>query len=160
MTNRRRLKLLANYLLNLPKNYKHFDMSRYFYAPDNYLFQPINAKYELIRKDISCETSACALGHAPSISDTFSPINNEDWEEYCSRIFSIRPHNTLWSWLFNADWDNFDNTPTGAALRIYYYLDFDFPDEYRNVVSSMSDHKTTIRKFVKLYCDAYDIVDI
>ena len=141
--NRRNLRKLANYLLNLPEGYEHFDMEHYLdshnYTKDGYCSNAI----KLLPK---CGTVACAAGHGPSAGITPNP--REGWDSYIQRVFRINEFGEWWSWAFDSSWQEFDNTPHGAALRILYMLDFGVPEKYTE----------PSRYYKRLYINAYDIV--
>ena len=71
-----------------------------------------------------CGTSACAVGHGPLAG---IPIKKrEDWVDYANRVFinqSAGSGGETWSFLFSGDWKDHDNTPIGAAARIWYLFE-------------------------------------
>lgn len=141
--NRKNLRKLANYLLNLPEDYKHFHMGDYLTLEGSY-YSARRAK-EIINY---CGTAGCAIGHAPLIKGL--EAGNEYWSEYTSRVFGVDEFkDARWRWAFHPDWSAVDNTPQGAALRILYMLDFDVPKRFG--YSSQS---------VKKYTNAYDVVTV
>ena len=76
-----------------------------------------------------CGTAACAVGHGPLAG---IPIKkNEDFAEYSSRVFiddiDSDDHALAWQFLFASSWVNIDNTPKGAAARIWLLLDKGLP---------------------------------
>ena len=135
--NRRNLRKLANYLLNLSNDYDHFGMATY-----NNDGRPRQAM-----ATAQCHTVACALGHGPYAG--ILPLTAEgsrDWSDYQAEVFGLDCFE--WAWCFEAGWYRVDNTPKGAALRIFYLLDEGVPQRY----FSPSRH------YKKLYTNAYDIV--
>jgi len=132
---RQNLRTLADYLAQLPKGYEHFDMAYYY----------------LIRE--GCGTTACALGHAPSAG--IITLENETWEEFSKRVFGIADDDRDivageftkdWEWLFSENWQYIDNTPHGAAARIFIYLYGGVPKEFIKAVGD--------RQYLRQLCDA------
>jgi hypothetical protein len=118
--NRKNLKQLADHLWSLPADYNHFDMSFYFGKfGDEFLdLEPPEAVNMNV---IECNTAACALGHSFAAG---LPYNNESfWEDYCQDVFGISVNSRIYDWCFSSDWTETDNTPKGAAKRIYYLLE-------------------------------------
>lgn len=120
--NRTNLKLLADYLFALPTGYEHFEMYSFYSGGFTEVMQPYQAALELPNLTPNCGTAACALGHAPSIP-TLEPHPSEDWFDYGERISGLdEDRNTDWVWCFGGFWSDVDNTPKGAAQRIYHLL--------------------------------------
>ena len=140
---KRNLRKLANYLLNLPEGYKHFDMET-LCSTDKGAFDDSPLAVKAVIE--SCGTTACALGHAPTIRG-FEPEDGEDWEEYCERMFGLEFNENDWEWCFGTIWEGLDNSPLGAALRIFYLLDFGAPDRW--------DYDEG--QAVPLYTNAYEV---
>lgn len=62
----------------------------------------------------------CAAGHGPYAGIPKHP--NETWTEYDARVFDLT--DDAWSWCFNGNWANHDNTPEGAAAEnLSYWTD-------------------------------------
>lgn len=76
-----------------------------------------------------CGTVCCALGNGPRAG--FPPLGNELWPEYAERIFGL-PDGSRWEWCFSGQWEETDNTATGAAARIRWMLDNGLPRNWRN----------------------------
>lgn len=84
----------------------HFDMSSYTSSgPDT-------------AHVLKCGSVGCAVGHGPMAG--VSAKRNEDWTDYCSRVFT--PDYDAWGWMFGASWQDVDPTAKGAARRIRHYL--------------------------------------
>lgn len=124
---RENLRKLADYLALLPPS-SSFDMR--YYSTDahgNNIPRPTSH---------ACGTVACALGHGPQAG--VAPIPYETWDDYAARAFGLDPNDHLngsilrnsWAWCFEAEWVHFDNTPSGAAKRIYHLLDTGAPGEF------------------------------
>ena len=79
-----------------------------------------------------CGTVACACGHGPSLG-----IQKRDYESYfgySGRAFGAEALKSLspaYTWLFSDCWIEADNTPRGAAARIYYALKHGIPVNYK-----------------------------
>lgn len=116
--NRKNLKLLADHLWALPDNYQHFEMM-------DFLAITVDGRKETLGPDeietLSCGAVACALGHAPFVGGIPKPYDCETWISYCARVL-VSPHSYEWDYLFSEEWGYIDNTPKGAAQRIYYLL--------------------------------------
>lgn len=127
--NRKNLKLLADYLWNLPEGYEHFDMYFFHTGADT----PSDAH-------ISCGTAACALGHSPYVQGLPGPLEGERWFQYSGRIFDLNSGFLKgWDWCFSSDWAEIDNTPKGAAKRIYYLLSLRNEDDLTRFSYSKED---------------------
>lgn len=144
------LKLLAIYLYNLPEDYKHFHMNTYFTHPEG----PISKEQASNQSDLRtyeehlnhCGSSACAVGHGPSLQEIdkdFKPLSDEYWNDYSLRLFGFRPWSLEWAWCFGGNWDEYDNTPKGAAKRIVYLIkkslrDFPTHTSVHNIFSEVN----------------------
>lgn len=144
-----KLNELADYLLKLPKDYEHFNMS--VFCDDEYIHVDEDNK-NIPNK---CGTAACALGHTPyvgELSDVFMNFmkNHDlimvdldhngkltttldlefiDWETLSYEVYGISDDfNTqtadLWTFMFSGNWDRVDNTIDGAAARIKYVIKY------------------------------------
>jgi hypothetical protein len=142
---RKNLRKLANYLLNLPKGYVHFDMNLIAEIPSSSEDGPEPIDAAKFFKN--CGAVGCALGHGPAAG--IKAHAWEDWFSYCQRVFGFDDQSAGWSWAFDESWRELDNTPQGAALRIFYMLDFGIPSKF---TGADQEH------FGK-YKNAYDIID-
>ena len=75
-----------------------------------------------------CGTSACAVGHGPLALPDSLIDETETWNNYSKRVFGCNAWSSGASadrfyWMFGGDWSDIDDTPTGAAARIRYFLD-------------------------------------
>lgn len=137
------LKKLARYLATKPKQYVHFDMTTFFGNEDRTL-----AKYEYdLLETPRCGSVACAVGHGPA-AGIFSKdpelmreiLGNEgalsgalSWQEYyteCLIPSDGHEHSQMWHWCFSSEWADYDNTPYGAAQRIFYMLKYGVPETF------------------------------
>ena len=110
----------------------------------------------------TCGTSGCALGYAPealkiSLDDKEAYVVNEyekriEWNfDYISeKYLGINKVESgvfndmfkVMGFLFSIDFWEIDNTPEGAALRIYYFLEHGLPNcEYDKVKSLYKDQQ-------------------
>lgn len=83
-----------------------------------------------------CGTVACAAGHGPAAGIPALP--DESWDSYIRRAFGaglISKANPSSLFLFSAGWQDVDDTPQGAALRIRYALRHGIPN---NAASQMN----------------------
>jgi hypothetical protein len=115
---RENLLKLARYLWDLPEDYTHFDMETFFDGPD-----PIgHCPPQNAQRPGGCGTVACALGHGPAAG--VKPSDNvAGWYSYSLEAFGLPGHSTEWLWCFSDTWRQKDNTPRGAAKRIFYMLE-------------------------------------
>ena len=106
---RKNLRVLAEYLDNLPDTYGHFNMT-YYNGDRQYLYTDI--------VDDSCGTSACAVGHGPYAG--FPIEKGEDWNDYSERVFIEEINSPEWDCCFSGGWasEPEENTPKATALRI------------------------------------------
>lgn len=137
---RNNLKQLADYLIKLPDDYNHFDMNFYFAVRpyDNIGFQEVKNPLSSSLKGYlhKCGTVACAIGHGPDAG--ILPELKEyysSWEIYEEEMFGAgnivyEESLLLHDWLFSHHWRNKDNTPHGAAKRIYYFLEHGVPSDH------------------------------
>ena len=147
---KRDLLVLANYLESLPDDYEHFDMGTYLavsathktWSEDTFdahisCHSYINDKwykdvssyseFVLLDKFLSCDTVACVVGHAKFL--TFKGIDpvTADWGDLRKYLSDNKDY--VDKWIFDSDWQKVDNTPSGAAKRIRYALEFGVPSE-------------------------------
>lgn len=71
-----------------------------------------------------CGTIACAIGWTPVATGYCSLKGNNaiSWKTYCNVVFGIDFYSSEAQWMFDLEWESFDNTPEGAAERIDCYL--------------------------------------
>jgi hypothetical protein len=116
---RQNLIKLAKYLWNL--NPKYFDMSTYYNRPKmkSYLSRYIST-VTLI--DHRCGTVGCAVGHAPLAG--VGHKENECWQDYAHRVFigKGKYSSIVFSYLFDAEWYEVDNSPRNTAKRIVHFI--------------------------------------
>jgi len=113
---RKNLQILADYLWALPDDYDKFNM--WSYAENLVTKEYITAPYQLPQP--VCGTVACAAGHGPAAG--IKSRGTETWPKYVKRVFGVENFTDMQRF-FSAEWKGLDNTPKGAAQRIYQYLE-------------------------------------
>ena len=73
-----------------------------------------------------------ALGHAPRAG--IAAAAGETWQSYAARCFAAEFDSPHEGWLFSRRWSTTDNTPTGAALRLMYVLDYGVPFDWESII--------------------------
>ena len=117
--NRENNEKLAHYLMSLPRDYEHFNMSIFSSA----------SKHLAEKKDFECGTAGCAIGHGPNAG--IKPSRPMSWNNYYLEYFE--PNNFsahFFDWCFSPNWSFVDNTPRGAAIRIQYALEVGIPSDW------------------------------
>ncbi|QIW87795.1 hypothetical protein Ab1vBOLIVR5_gp147 [Agrobacterium phage OLIVR5] len=107
------LRKLADYLYEKGELLEDFDMGTY-----NVDYQ---VKPHALNTENECGTAGCAVGHGPFAG--IKALRNEDWVGYFERVFIDDSSSILFDWLFTGSWETIDNSPIGAAKRIYIFLD-------------------------------------
>lgn len=106
---------LANFLnnkKNLPKEVE-FNMQTYCEASNTF--------------QSKCGAVGCAVGFAPFTG--IRKIKEESWKEYAERVLIGDDYSEeIYDWLFSSFWANIDNTPKGAAKRIFWFLKNNVPE--------------------------------
>ena len=130
------LRKLADYLSALPADGPtKFDMYAFFKDESEYL-DPVDAKQAINH----CGTVACAIGHGPAAG--IKPAEDcNDWLDYAKDMFIGHgaPSANAYLWLFGSDWTEIDNTPQGAAKRIYHMLEYGVPVNFQSYRSEDLD---------------------
>lgn len=116
----------------------------------SYLLQPeLKAKFDMIAysdwqhddESTECGTVGCAAGHGPYAG--IEKLSTESWQEYTVRVFGLKNTgytNTViitsgeWSWCFHPNWEEIDNTPSGAAKRILWLLKYGMPNDWKDMI--------------------------
>ena len=141
-------RVLADGLLNLPVNYKHFNMSIYLRHSGGCGLTAGDLPPSKGKRVVNCGTVGCAAGHGPSFG--IKVKKGESWAGYVERVFTDGD-DKIYRWCFHQLWADCDNTPQGAALRILYMLDYGIPEDFS--IWTPEKHKT-------LYTNAYDVVTV
>lgn len=106
------LRKLADHLDALPADYEHFDMAVYCdNEDDDDLTWPRNVTVEKLH---ACGTTACALGHGPTIPGCEAMVG-ETWNGYARRVFGIFEWSDEWDYAFGP---MLPNDPKFIASRI------------------------------------------
>lgn len=122
MANNQNLRLLAEGLKKLPVNYQKFDMDSFY--------ENLTGDTSLFVENINeCGTSACAVGHGPTIKG-LEAYRSETWREYTERVFGVTTFDETFTYLFGSEWANRDNTIDGAIDRIETYLHSGVPEDW------------------------------
>lgn len=120
--NRENLEKLARFLWNLPEEdaTKRFDMKDFNTRHGSPL--------SLVGDKEICETASCAVGWGPT-AGILPTKEDSTWVDYCDN--HICEGNTPeWYWMFSSAWREIDNTPKGAAKRIFWLLENGVPTRY------------------------------
>lgn len=119
--NRENLKKLADYL-SAGNTGMVFSMHDYCTSGDN--------DYDVDYYDpfkYTCGAVGCAVGHGPYAGIPVG-VNDHTWDMYCERVFGVDEDE--WDWCFSSMWRFVDNTPQGAAKRIYFMLERGVPANF------------------------------
>lgn len=138
---RTNFKKLADFLYNNVEP-RHFTMATFRDGQHN-----INDYRE---KGWKCGTVGCALGWAPFVAGLAPTKELLDshaecgltWTDYAEWLFPALGESSLsdqsaFSYCFGGEWANVDNSPRGAAQRIYYMLEHGVPDGWSNRKSEL-----------------------
>ena len=106
-THKDNLEKLSRYLQNTTELKAKFDMAYYLDFCNGY--------------NSTCGYIGCAIGHAPYAG--IEIYEEESWGRYVTRVFGFVGKDSLFSFLFDSDWEYYDNTATGVSKRIDYFLD-------------------------------------
>lgn len=137
-THRQNLTKLADYLAQLPDDYEQFEMKCYIGEPEGgrhesaVLSLPEVRSYALENHGVPCGTVACAIGHGPTAGmlfqpEHFYPDNRPDFRAYATATFGTPAWSDEYDWMFSPGWSRYDNTASGAAARIRYFLEHGVP---------------------------------
>lgn len=85
----------------------------------------------------SCETVGCMLGHAFLKHGKYSLKMTcfENHEKFSHDYYGMIFDSPEWKWLFSGYWKDVDNTPTGSAARILYFLENGLPENWEQVLT-------------------------
>ncbi len=103
---------LADYLIALPRGYRHFNMLSYLAITEPFWkeLDKVEQVSELIHK---CGTTACAAGHGPMAG--IAPLPGEEWDGYIIRSFGTECGDALWEEVFSSE---LPGGPVTAGRRI------------------------------------------
>lgn len=83
-----------------------------------------------------CKTIGCSLGYAPQVLyDNYNDVPKYidliiDFDKISIDMFGIESFEREWTWMFGLKWIRVDNTPTGAADRIEWFLKHGLPENW------------------------------
>lgn len=86
----------------------------------------------------TCDTVCCAVGSGPFAGVGRIPRHG-DWVPYATKHFT-NGDAELFSWLFSGAWARVDNTPEGAAKRIFYFLEHGLPKNAKSQMNYVSKY--------------------
>ena len=72
-----------------------------------------------------CNSVGCVIGHCTVLDENPLPIDYSgdiDFTAWSSKFTGVPSFYDEWEYLFSYDWEDVDNTPTGAAKRIRHFL--------------------------------------
>ena len=110
---------MADYIETVPQ--EKFGMMAYRYGD--------NTRYE-------CDSIGCIIGHCTILDDADLPINISGSIAFqvWSQKFIGTDDEEVWLYLFSYHWMHSDNTPTGAAKRIRYYVANGLPENWQDQI--------------------------
>jgi len=79
-----------------------------------------------------CNSIGCVIGHCtildkrPLPKYVYGTINFRLW----SKLFTGIESDDEWNYLFDISWHRTDNTPTGAAKRIRWFVEHGLPNDW------------------------------
>lgn len=159
---RKNLITLANYLDALPPDYTHFHMGMFARVNPDDLdgnYKDVNIVSRLNPADngigYQCGAVACALGHG--VAAGIPALPGETWPTYAKRAYGVSQWPRLgesdaaWEWMFSGNWDDIDNSPSGAAARIRYFLaNGPYPDTIQILIEQeLFDYDELIKPYMK-----------
>jgi len=107
------MKLTKRHRANLRKH------AKYLYALDD------ESKFDM------SSYSTCALGYAAVVFPRIAK-KHADWWAFCIDVFGLTRFSEEWMFLFSGRWTEIDNTASGAADRIIYFLKHGVPEDRLN----------------------------
>lgn len=117
---RNNLKKLADFIRTVPQ--EKFSMFAYRGDEDEFTHE--------------CNTIGCALGYAPQVLyDNLQdvpkyPDSRIRFEKISDEKLGIISFSYAFAWMFSLRWTGVDNTPTGAADRIEWFLNHGLPGNW------------------------------
>ena len=85
-----------------------------------------------------CNSVGCTIGHC-AILDKWENVPRNDfgniqfftWSRQFTGVMSL----SEWKYLFDPNWHKTDNTPTGAAKRIRYFVENGLPEDWEEQIN-------------------------
>lgn len=112
---------MADYIEKVPQ--EKFDMESYRTMPES---------------SPSCKSIGCIIGHCTVLDDLKNIPRNYyghiRFTEWSFDFTGIEIDSLKWKFLFSHEWRNSDNTPTGAAKRIRYFIEHGVPKNRYSVM--------------------------
>jgi len=115
--NRENLNKMADYIETIPQ--EKFNMATYRTGE--------SIKHE-------CDTVGCVIGHCTVLDKNPLPmdyIGDIAFYAWSKEFTGLDPDSSEWAYLFASEWEDMDNTPTGAASRIRHFLENGLPQDGR-----------------------------
>lgn len=89
-----------------------------------------------------CGSVGCVIGHAPKIfplaPEDWDTLGDFDFDAFSKRIFTDDMQE--WDWCFDSDWDEVDNTPKGASLRMRHLVEHGLPEDWKEQLYRDTDY--------------------
>ena len=129
--NQENLRILGEYLISLPDDYKYFDMSNFCKSLAKIRITPDQAERGKIGDP---------LWHA--IKAGIKPKSNRaktSWVAFCYEAMGIPFYSDEGLWCFSGEWDATDNTPQGAGKRIFWLLEHGVPEDWEEQIFGEAD---------------------
>ena len=115
--NKENLLKMADYIETIPQNDFHMGCYRNGFK-----------KYH------KCNSVGCIIGHCTILDEEENLPRRSDGEInfslWSQRFTGITAGSDEWYYLFGGDWSRTDNTPTGAAKRIRYFVEHGLPEDW------------------------------
>jgi hypothetical protein len=122
---RENLQKMADHIRTIPQEL--FDMRHYRSNKDSCNPAADEQEYE-------CNSVGCVIGHCLTLAPNLvtrcpeGVIQFADWSVEFTNTYWFGDE---WSWCFSHVWEQFDNTPEGAALRIEWLLKNGLPEDWK-----------------------------
>ena len=80
---------------------------------------------------VGCPVGTCTVLDAENVIENFTNSEGEiDFLAWSKDFTGMYWGEYEWSWCFGSTWSKTDNTPTGAALRIEWLLNYGLPADW------------------------------
>lgn len=84
-----------------------------------------------------CGSVGCIIGHCTVLDNEPLPryeYGNIDFNAWSEKFTGIDLWDEEWDFLFSGAWERIDNTPTGAAKRIRYFVGNGLPENWIEII--------------------------
>ncbi len=117
------LKLMADYIETVPP--EMFDMRTF--------------RDRGFETEIKCNSVGCVIGHCVHLGPEFVIITcgKIEFMFWSIRFTGLHYQQDQWKWCFDSNWDEFDNTPTGAAKRIRWLIANGLPENWEEQMNGI-----------------------